>query len=351
MSGYLRYPAYKDSSIEWLGEVPEHWDFHRAKYIFRQMQRPVEQSDEVVTAFRDGTVTLRRNRREDGFTNAVLEIGYQGVRTGDLVIHAMDAFAGAVGVSDSDGKCSPVYAVCTATHNQVSPRFYARLIRHMALTGYITSLARGIRERSTDFRYRDFATLVLPVPPIEEQNAINAFLDRETAKIDATIARYERLIALLREKRQALISHTVTKGLDPDAPMKDSGVEWLGEIPSHWDLCGTRRLFKIVHGATPRSDEAGYWDGDIVWVTPEDVGKAPGPIICSSRRMITEAGFQSCGTSVVPVGSVVLTTRAPIGNLVLAGVPLCTNQGCKSLLQSCRTCIGRTGRHCLIPRP
>src|SRR5688572_20250526 len=103
------YQTYKDSSITWLGRVPDHWVFNKAKYIFNKMERPPREEDGVVTAFRDGMVTLRTNRRTEGFTLALKEIGYQGIRKGDLVIHEMDAFAGAIGVSDSDGKSTPVY--------------------------------------------------------------------------------------------------------------------------------------------------------------------------------------------------------------------------------------------------
>ncbi len=114
---------------------------------------------------------------------------------------------------------------------------------------------------------------------------------------------------------------------------KDSGVEWLGWVPAHWCPQQVKRLFDIVNGSTPKSDEAVYWNGDIVWVTPEDIGKAHGRRIGTSRRTITDVGYQSCGTTLVPPGSIVLTTRAPIGNVALAEVSLCTNQGCKSLVK------------------
>ncbi|WP_267779915.1 restriction endonuclease subunit S, partial [Vibrio cholerae] len=103
----------KDSGVDWIGKIPEHWEVRRAKYIFKKENRPVSLEDDVVTCFRDGQVTLRTNRRTEGFTFATKEHGYQGIRKGDLVIHAMDAFAGAIGVSDSDGKSSPVYSACT----------------------------------------------------------------------------------------------------------------------------------------------------------------------------------------------------------------------------------------------
>ncbi len=232
-STFPTYPAYKDSGVEWLGEVPDHWESRRLKFLFSLQKRPVVDGDGIVTCFRDGAVTLRSNRRTDGFTNAEKEIGYQGIRKGDLVIHAMDAFAGAIGVSDSDGKSSPVYSACTPNEG-VSAYYFARLLRHMALAGFVSSLAKGIRERSTDFRWSDASEICLPLPSISEQTQIARFLDHETARIDALIEEQQRLIELLKEKRQAVISHAVTKGLDPTVPMKDSGVEWLGQVPAHW---------------------------------------------------------------------------------------------------------------------
>lgn len=190
-----------------------------------------------MTAFRDGEVTLRSNRRTDGFTNAAKEIGYQGVRKGDLLVHAMDGFAGAIGISDSNGKCSPVCSVCTPWQlSRINSKYYGYLVRQLAVTDYITSLAKGIRERSTEFRFNEFSSLFLAMPPKVEQQKIASFLDHETAKIDTLIVKQEKLIELLKEKRQAVISHAVTKGLNPDAPMRDSGVEWLGKVPEHWDV-------------------------------------------------------------------------------------------------------------------
>lgn len=234
----MSFPAfhdYKESGIAWVGVIPTHWDVKQLKWLFDLQKRPVREEDEIVTAFRDGIVTLRRLRRTEGFTNSLKEIGYQGIRKDDLVIHAMDGFAGAIGVSDSDGKSTPVYSVCEPKDGSLS-EYYGRLLRYMALSGFVDSLAKGVRERSTEFRWGDASVLPLPVPPKSEQGAIVQFLDRETAKIDALVAEQERLIALLKEKRQAVISHAVTKGLDPDAPMKDSDIEWLGEIPAHWEV-------------------------------------------------------------------------------------------------------------------
>lgn len=113
---------------------------------------------------------------------------------------------------------------------------------------------------------------------------------------------------------------------------KDSGIEWLGKIPAHWEVKRIKRVFEVVNGATPKSEEPRYWDGDIPWVTPDDLGELTSKELLEPRRYITQEGYQSCGTSIVPRGSLVLSTRAPIGHLVIAGVNLCTNQGCRSLV-------------------
>ncbi|MGP1605079.1 MAG: restriction endonuclease subunit S [Moraxella sp.] len=232
-----RYESYKDSGVEWLGEVPSHWDVQRSKFIFKKIERKVNEEDQIVTCFRDGQVTLRANRRTEGFTNALKEHGYQGIRKGDLVIHAMDAFAGAIGISDSDGKATPVYSVCLPHNKQkIDVYFYAYYLRNLALSGFISSLAKGIRERSTDFRYADFAELLLPIPPYLEQQKIAQFLDDKTAKIDQAVDLAEKQIALLKEHKQILIQNAVTRGLNPDVLLKDSGVEWIGQVPEHWEV-------------------------------------------------------------------------------------------------------------------
>lgn len=199
------------ATSNWLSGVPSRWGAMRTKFLFNREQRAVGDSDEIVTAFRDGQVTLRRNRRTEGFTNSVKEIGYQGIRSGDLVVHAMDAFAGAIGISDSDGKATPVYSVCTPLRPDVFTPYYARLLRHMALTGFVESLSKGVRERSTEFRWAELAEVELPVPPKSEQESIANFLDQQTARIDALIAEKDRLLDVLAEQRVSVAEQVLAE--------------------------------------------------------------------------------------------------------------------------------------------
>ncbi len=210
--------------------------------MFKKEKRDVRPEDRVITCFRDGQVTLRENRRTTGFTESITEVGYQGIRKGDLVIHQMDAFAGSIGVSDSDGKGTSVYHCCTPTGPYI-PQYYAYALREMARAGFIQSLYRGIRERSSDFNFFTFGRQFLPVPPIEEQKRIVSYLDKKITLIESCKCQRERELQTLNELKQAEIASVVTRGLNPNVPMKDSGIPWIGQIPSHWDL---KYLFQIA---------------------------------------------------------------------------------------------------------
>lgn len=231
-----RYESYKPSGISWIGEIPSHWEEKKAKYLFIRQNRMVNVEDDVITCFRDGQVTLRKNRRTTGFTESFKEYGYQGIRKGDLVIHQMDAFAGSTGISDSNGKGTPVYIVCTPANANVYNPFFGHVIRYMGLNGYIMSLYKGIRERSSNFSYDVFCQQYLPFPPLDEQKKIVEYLSTKTLLIDAQQRERERELRLLEELKQAEIANVVTRGLNPDVPKKDSGIPWVGQIPSHWNV-------------------------------------------------------------------------------------------------------------------
>lgn len=197
----------KDSGIQWIGMMPSHWDCIRGKYILKYIQKPVREDDGVITCFRDGEVTLRSNRREDGFTMADKEIGYQGIDVGDLVVHGMDGFAGAIGISDSRGKASPVLNVLGTEQNK---RYIMYFLRSMAYSDVFLALATGIRVRSCDLRWNKLAELFYPVPPIEEQDAIVAHIDSVLQKTNDVIADKKEQLAVLEAYKKSLIYEYVT---------------------------------------------------------------------------------------------------------------------------------------------
>lgn len=198
---------YVDSGIQWIGNYPEHWECIRGKYILNYVQKPVRDDDGVITCFRDGEVTLRSNRREEGFTMADKEIGYQGIDVGDLVVHGMDGFAGAIGISDSRGKSSPVLNVLETKQNK---RFIMYYLRSMAYSDVFLALSTGIRVRSCDLRWNKLSELFYPVPPIDEQNRIVEYIDNILEKTNIIIASKTEQLETLEEYKKTVIYEYVT---------------------------------------------------------------------------------------------------------------------------------------------
>jgi type I restriction enzyme S subunit len=303
IEGLKPYAEYKESDIPWAPVIPSTWQTERAKRLFTKMQRPVRPEDDVVTCFRDGMVTLRKNRRLRGFTEATVFSGYQGIRKGDLVIHGMDAFAGAIGVSDSDGKGTPVYNVCKPGSGVVAS-YYAHTVREMSRSQWILALAKGIRERSTDFRYEMFGNQIVPLPPPDEQAAIVRFLDHANRKIDGFIRAKRKLIGLLNEQKQAIIHRAVTGKdevrmvkdengnssfiLQPSTlPKKPSGIPWLGDIPQHWEV---RRAKYLVREVDDRSKEG----KETHLAMSQRLGLVPSSMVDSAMRSESYAGAKLC---------------------------------------------------------
>lgn len=197
----------KDSGIEWVGMIPKHWKCYRGKFILKYMQKPVREDDGVITCFRDGEVTLRSNRREEGFTFSDKEIGYQGIDVGDLVVHGMDGFAGSIGISDSRGKASPVLNVLDSKQNK---RYIMYYLRSIAYSNVFLALATGIRVRSCDLRWNKLAELIYPVPQLNEQNEIVDYIENTIIKNDEVIAMKEKQLSTLEEYKKSLIYEYVT---------------------------------------------------------------------------------------------------------------------------------------------
>ena len=237
----IRYEQYKDSGVAWAPQIPYDWKVYKGKNILNLMQREVRKDDDVVTCFRDGEVVLRSLRRTDGFTMSDKEIGYQGINIGDIVIHGMDGFAGAMGVSKSQGKGTPVYVVCTP-QNGNNENYIIYYLRFLAYNNVFLALSTGIRERSCDLKWNKISVLPFLVPNHLEQQAIADHLDRKCGEIDELIGLQEKMIEELGQYKQSVITEAVTRGLNPDAPLKDSGIEWIGKIPEHWYIVPIKYL-------------------------------------------------------------------------------------------------------------
>lgn len=299
--GVKEMPEMKDSRFQWIGMIPANWKCERGKYILKYMQKPIKLDDGVITCFRDGEVTLRSKRREDGFTMADKEIGYQGIDVGDLVVHGMDGFAGAIGISDSRGKASPVLNVLDTKQNK---KYIMYFLRSMAYNNVFLALATGIRVRSCDLRWNKLAELYYPIPPLDEQNRIAAFLDIKCSEIDALTMDIQAEIDTLEEYKRSVIMEKVTKGLEPNVEMKNSGIEWVGEIPHDWNKIKIKyATIEIKKGISPDYTEAektkiinqatfskGFFDIENIRFANDDFNKSKGKVQRNDVLLATTGG-------------------------------------------------------------
>ncbi|MEA3544562.1 MAG: restriction endonuclease subunit S [Thermodesulfobacteriota bacterium] len=231
---YRAYSEYKNSGEEWCGQIPRKWDFHRTKLLFQIRKRIAgELGHSVLSITQKG---IRVKDTESGEGQLSMDYSkYQLVNVGDFAMNHMDLLTGYVDISKYAGVTSPDYRVFCSRDSSIEDRYFLYLYQLAYIEKIFFPLGQGSAHLG---RWRlpaeEFNAFCWPVPSKTEQIQIAKFLDHETAQIDTLIDKQQQLIKLLKEKRQAVISHAVTKGLNPDAPMKDSGVEWLGEVPEHW---------------------------------------------------------------------------------------------------------------------
>lgn len=262
------YPKYKPSGVEWLGEVPEHWELRRLGFLADERREKVSDRDFVaISVTKQGLVPqLETAAKTDDGDNRRL------VRKGDFVINSRSDRRGSAGVAPMDGSVSLINTVL-ALRDSLVATYAHHLLRSGGFQEEFYRFGKGIVADLWSTNFSEMKDILIPIPTPVEQRAIAAFLDRETAKIDALIAEQEKLIELLAEKRQAVISHAVTKGLNPAAPMKPSGVEWLGDVPAHWDVI---RLENV---------------GSFVWgKAHEPFVSVDGPHVCATVRFVSTGG-------------------------------------------------------------
>ncbi len=296
---FPRYPAYKPSGVEWLGEVPEHWDVLPCRGIVDERNEKNEGAacqDYPSLMANVGIIPYEEkgdigNKKPEDLGKCKL------VRKGDFVINSMNYGIGSYGVSGYDGVCSPVYIVLIPKEEVVRPGFAFRIFEDKTFQSYAQSFGNGILAHRCAIGWDILKGIGVPLPSSHEQERILQFLDHETAKIDALIAEQQRLIELLQEKRQAVISHAVTKGLNQDAPMKDSGVEWLGEVPEHWAMSPIKYLARVGNGSTPNRDNPEYWvDDGFPWLNSSVVNKAE---VLEAERFVTRLALKECHLPIV----------------------------------------------------
>jgi len=317
-----RYPEYRDSGAAWIGSLPVHWQARQARRLFEQRRDSACPDDEQLSATQKYGVIPQRLFMEQEDQKLVLALSgldnFKHVEPNDFVI-SLRSFQGGIERSLNAGCVSPAYTVLRPSSG-LAARYWEYLLKCAPYIAALQTTTDGIRE-GKNISYSQFGALVLPLAPATEQVAIAAFLDRETAKIDALIAEQEKLIALLAEKRQATISHAVTRGLNPDAPMKDSGVAWLGEVPAHW---GMRRLKSVSDFTTsgPRGWSDRIAEDGSLFVQSGDLNESLGVDFAAAKRVKVEDGAEAARTLLSDGDIVVCITGAKTGNVaVCSSVP------------------------------
>ena len=330
---FERYAAYKDSGIEWLGEVPECWEITRNKDIFEERGCLSISGDEILLTVSHITGVTRRTEKNVNMFMAETMEGYKLCKSGDLIINTMWAWMGALGTANESGICSPAYGVYKPKkYTAYNHRFFDYLYRTPNAITEMTRNSKGIVSSRLRLYPKDFFQIKTALPTEIEQQAIADYLDIKTAQIDRKIELLTQKAALYGKLKQSLINETVTRGLDKTVPMKDSGVEWLGEIPAHWKVKRVKEVATVFNGATPKSSVIENWDGELHWVTTDDLGKLNTKFITDTKRKITAKGYASCGATICPIGSVVISGRAPIGHIGILSIKASSNQGCKTLV-------------------
>lgn len=244
------YPAYKDSGVPWLGEVPEHWDVRRMKLLLREVDSRSSSGDEQLLRVSQYTgVTQRKviDGSDEPNTRASSLVGYKRVAVNDLVVNIMLAWNGSMGVSRYDGIASPAYCVYRF-RNGVRPWYYHELLRLPVYKGRIKTASTGVVESRLRLYSDDLGRIEAILPPCDEQDAIVRFLDHADRRIRRYISIKQKLIKLLEEQKQAIIHRAVIRGLDSNVRLKPSGVEWLGDVPEHWEVKRLKWVTRLQRG-------------------------------------------------------------------------------------------------------
>lgn len=326
MKAYPSYKEYKPSNVDWLGEIPEHWEIRKLKYCFMLKTQKATGARIPVALENIESWTGKYLPSESEFEGDGIAF-----ESHDILFGKLRPYLAKVWAAEFAGEAIGDFFVLHPLKHMNS-RFAAYYMRTSDFINLIDGSTFGSKmpRASWDF----FSSTPINLPPLSEQQMIADFLDRETAKIDSLIQKRNDLIKLLQEKRSAVISHAVTKGIDPTVRLKPSNIDWLGEIPEHWDC------WKISHGysemgsgTTPTSDNDAYYDGNINWVTTSELRE--NIIVDTAKKVSQDAMRDFSALKKYPSGTLLIAMYgATIGRLGILGVEATINQACCALVKS-----------------
>ncbi|PJZ83997.1 restriction endonuclease subunit S [Leptospira harrisiae] len=337
-----RYEAYKDSSVEWLGEIPTHWEVKRLKYL-ANVNKP--KPTELLKEFLDSEVVFLPMEKvsEDGkFDQSILKktdevsSGFTYFERGDIIIakitpcfeNGKGAYLKNLNTSFGFGSTEFHTVKPSESINPVFAYYQTKSNVFMKVGEGFMSGSAGQKRLPTSF----IEEFPFPLPPLTEQTSIASFLDRKTSQIDSLVEKKKRLIELLKEEKAAVINQAVTKGIDPNVKMKDSGVEWLGEIPEHWEVKKLKWVAeKVQTGSTPPSNQLDYYVEEIDWYTPSDFSESLE--LNSSKRKISNSAISDQVVKLFPANSILFVgIGATIGKVGYITEPASSNQQINALL-------------------
>lgn len=321
----------KPSGIDWIGDIPESWKVTRLQTLFDQVKEKNSGTKEKnLLSLSYGKIVKKDIEGALGLIPESFDT-YNIIKKNDIVLRLTDMQNDQVSLRT--GLVKEERGIITSAYVTVRLRFGSPSYYHWYLYAFDTSkqiyaFGQGVRQSLT---FEELKKMLILLPSPKEQQAIADYLDKECAQIDSIAADLEKQIALLQQYKKSLITETVTKGLDKSVPMKDSGVEWIGEIPEHWEISRVRHLASLCSGATPSKDVLSYWEGNIPWVSSQEVKS---DIIKDTSLHISEEAINSCSTQLMPAGTLVMVVRSGILQhtipVALLGVPATINQDIKA---------------------
>lgn len=299
--------AMKDSGVDWLGEIPSDWSLRPLWSVYRRVKRTGFSDELLLSVYRDHGVIPKASRDDNHNVESLDLSTYQLVEPSDLAVNKMKAWQGSLSVSGFRGIVSPAYFVFKLQTQGVHTGYLHHLLRsNPYVLSYLLS-SKGVRIGQWDLQPEIFRRTPVLLPPLREQEAISRHIDQETSQIDLLISKKEQLIEKLLERRQALITHVVTKGLDPNAPMKESRVEWIGAVPEHWEFGSLGRFSTFQTGATP-SQESSSAVGEVGWMRPDDLDETGNPStgsrFYSNESLLKLPSARSGSSLVCGIGSI-----------------------------------------------
>lgn len=323
----------KSSGVEWIGEIPEDWDIKRLKAVLcerNESNNPIK-TDYILSLTNDRGVIPYDEKGDVGNKSKEDLSRYKLAYLNDIVLNSMNVIIGSVALSKYYGCVSPVYYMLYPRNPMDDVRYYNYIFQTKEFQSKLKGYGNGIMAIRMRIQMSKLNTVELPTPDATTQTRIADFLDDKCVKIDRYIEKQQKIIDKLKEYKQAVITEAVTKGLNPDVPMKDSGIEWIGMIPEHWDVPEIKHLVRMASGGTPDRNHPEYWNGNIPWIK---TGELQNDIITNAEEYITEEGLNNSSAQVFNINTILVAmygqgkTR---GMTALLKTHASTNQACAGL--------------------